>query len=116
MKIYIAGPMTGLIDCNRASFNFAAKYLESLGHTVKNPARQPDGLPYSEYIERGLMDLRECEAVVYLPGSGRSNGVVNYEQPEAVNHAILDRTDLIEPIRAELERLYSEAIKLGGVA
>jgi len=41
MRIYIAGPMTGLPEFNYPAFNAAAEYLRSLGHHVENPADNP---------------------------------------------------------------------------
>lgn len=38
LKIYIAGPMTGYPDYNRAAFNAKASELMAEGHIVLNPA------------------------------------------------------------------------------
>jgi hypothetical protein len=38
MKVYLAGPMTGLPDYNFPAFMKAATSLRELGHTVFNPA------------------------------------------------------------------------------
>ncbi|WP_149528154.1 DUF4406 domain-containing protein, partial [Escherichia coli] len=38
LKIYIAGPMTGYPDYNRAAFNAKASALMAEGHIVLNPA------------------------------------------------------------------------------
>ena len=76
MKIYIAGPMTGLPDCNREAFNRAATILESQGHVVLNPAILPDGLEHHEYMEICISMLMVCERVVLLPGWEKSKGAV----------------------------------------
>ena len=51
LKIYIAGPMTGYPDYNRAAFNAKASELMSEGHIVLNPAVLPGGLCQSEYMD-----------------------------------------------------------------
>lgn len=66
--LYIAGPMTGIEDWNYPAFNKAQKQLEEAGYTVLNPARQPDGLEYAEYLQRALADVFECDAIALLPG------------------------------------------------
>lgn len=37
-KIYIAGPISGLIDSNRPEFYLAADVQRELGHILLNPA------------------------------------------------------------------------------
>ena len=37
-SIYIAGPMTGIVDYNFQAFHAAAKDLRAKGYTVFNPA------------------------------------------------------------------------------
>ncbi len=73
--IYIAGPMTGLKDFNRDSFNLAERALKAQGHEVRNPAcLGTDWSKYQDYIEVGLVMLRQCEAICFLPGSEHSEG------------------------------------------
>ena len=74
MKIYIAGPMTGLPDCNRPAFFKAEKILKKSGHTVLNPANNPEGLTHDEYMHicRAMIDVSEM--VVFLPGWEESKG------------------------------------------
>ncbi|GEO27049.1 hypothetical protein AAC03nite_28340 [Alicyclobacillus acidoterrestris] len=75
MKIYISGPMTGLPNFNRLTFNTAAKALRDAGHTVFNPAELdiPDG-EWSDYMREALKGLLDCERVMLLPGWGNSTG------------------------------------------
>lgn len=40
MKIYVAGPMRGIVEFNFPAFNAAAVRLRAEGHTVFNPAER----------------------------------------------------------------------------
>jgi hypothetical protein len=72
--LYIAGPMSGHPDYNRQAFQDAERLLKSVGFEVLNPARQPDGLPYETYIERGYDDIDTADGVALLPGWHASSG------------------------------------------
>lgn len=74
MKIYIAGPMSGLPDFNRASFNHAHVFLGAKGHVVLNPALLPDGLTQAEYMDICLSMLRCADAIYMLEGWEHSAG------------------------------------------
>lgn len=74
MKIYLAGPMTGIEKYNRPQFNLMQKRLEWKNHIVLNPARHPDGLTYDEYMELSRCDIRICDAVCFLDGWEESKG------------------------------------------
>ena len=66
MKVYIAGPMTGLPLYNRPAFNRKACELISKGYTPIHTADMPLGLEYEEYMEESFNRLKECEAVLLL--------------------------------------------------
>lgn len=74
MKIYIAGPMTGHQDFNRAAFNAEAERLQRYGHTVLNPATLPGGLELREYMDICFAMLRSADAILMLPGWQASSG------------------------------------------
>lgn len=76
MKLYIAGPMTGLPDYNFPAFHAAAANLRGKGHEVVNPAElpAPDDPTWSNYMRGALRVMLTCEAVVFLPGWMQSNG------------------------------------------
>lgn len=94
MRVYVAGPMTGLPDYNFPAFDRAAAHLRALGHTVFNPAENDrdngfdaTGLAGHEAAEHGF-NLREtlkqdlswicdhAEALAVLPGWHRSKGAL----------------------------------------
>lgn len=76
-RIYVAGPMTGLPHFNRPTFHAAEGLMLLAGAAwVANPAREPDGLTWLQYMRRGLRNLRRCSLMVRLPGWERSRGAV----------------------------------------
>lgn len=76
MKLYIAGPMTGLPEFNYPAFMDAERRLIEAGYEVENPARpgQVDGWTWRDYMKRGISQLVLCDGVALLPGSEKSWG------------------------------------------
>lgn len=76
MKIYIAGPMTGLPDYNLPAFATAAEQLRSVGHDAANPGHRGviDGYTWRDYMRDGLTLLLSCEAIALLDGWESSKG------------------------------------------
>ncbi|WP_313411767.1 DUF4406 domain-containing protein [Atlantibacter hermannii] len=74
MKIYIAGPMSGIEKFNRPAFQYEALRLSSEGYVVLNPATLPDGLTQSEYMDICLAMLRCADAIYMLRGWEQSAG------------------------------------------
>lgn len=74
MKIYIAGPMSGLVEFNRQAFMFTAAKLAGRGHVALNPAILPDGLSQAEYMDICLAMLRCADAIYMLEGWEHSAG------------------------------------------
>lgn len=71
MRVYIAGPMTGLPEFNFPAFHAAAAAWREAGWEVLNPAESFDGatnLPYKEYVAHDIELLRSCDAIAMLPG------------------------------------------------
>ena len=76
MRIYIAGPMTGLPDFNYPAFNATAAALRFIGHHVENPAENPDPAckSWAGYMRMALAQLVTCDSITLLPGWARSRG------------------------------------------
>lgn len=73
--VYLAGPMTGLPDANRAAFVDAERMLRrKYGCKVLNPATHPDGLRYARYMSMALDKLDQASAILMLPGWEQSAG------------------------------------------
>lgn len=73
MRIYIAGKITDNPNY-KEQFKAAEERLKVWGNTVINPAWKPQGLSYKQYIDLGLMELMQCDAIYLLKGWNQSNG------------------------------------------
>lgn len=72
--IYIAGPMTGKENYNRATFNYAESSLSAEGYIVLNPARLPIGMPDKSYLPICMAMLEQADMVYCLEGWKESEG------------------------------------------
>lgn len=75
-RVYISGPMTGLVDHNFPAFHARAAQLRTAGHTVINPAEMGivEGHTWADYMRRDIAELMTCEAISLLPGWESSRG------------------------------------------
>lgn len=76
MRVYIAGPMTGIKDYNFPAFNAMAGKLRAAGWHVENPADHGlvIGAEWGDYLRYDIGRLASCEAIVLLPGWTASRG------------------------------------------
>lgn len=76
--VYIAGPMTGKRMFNYPIFyGYAALIEKEYGCKVLNPARQPNGKRYEEYLRLAMEDVKQATAIVMLDGWIFSNGATS---------------------------------------
>ena len=77
MRLYVAGPMTGLPEFNYPAFYSAAADLDAVGYETINPARKEgrEGCSsWLDYMRASLLDLAACDGVATLTGWGESRG------------------------------------------
>lgn len=101
MRIYIAGPMTGIPALNFPAFHAEAKRLRALGYEVVNPA-EINADPAAGWVECMRADIRElvtCEAISLLTGWEKSRGAtLEHHIAQALGMAVM----LAEPVVEEL--------------
>lgn len=76
MRVYLAGPMTGLPDLNFPAFHVAAASLRASGYEVVSPA-EINSDPSAGWIasmRRDIPELCTCDAIALLPGWESSKG------------------------------------------
>ena len=88
MKLYLAGPMTGLPEFNFPAFDRAADILAAAGYTVFNPAQMDRDVGFNptstevskeflrDALRRDLSAICECDAIAMLPGWEKSGGAM----------------------------------------
>lgn len=95
MKIYIAGKITGNPNY-KEQFAAAEKKLKAEGHQVINPTWKPEGLPYKQYIDMGLMELQQCD-VIYLLSNWKDSKGARMEYIYALTVGLKERREEYEP-------------------
>lgn len=76
MRVYVAGPMSGLPDHNLPAFAQAARELNDHGYEAVNPGDRGviEGYSWRDYMCDAIPLLVTCDAVALLPGWERSKG------------------------------------------
>lgn len=83
MRVYVAGPMTGLPDFNYPAFFAAERALQIAGHEVENPADNPsptDGSGWLGFMRMSLVQISKVDGIALLPGWQNSRGAVIEER------------------------------------
>lgn len=90
MNVYIAGPMNGYPNYNKAAFKEAVKVIESMGDVAINPARIKPIKGYSTYKDYWHINkamLKAANAIYMLPGWDKSPGAC-HELHWALKHGL----------------------------
>lgn len=102
MKLYLAGPMTGIKDLNFPLFHSEADRLRALGYGVVNPAEinADPKANWHECMRADIAQLVTCQAIALLPGWQDSRGA-------RLEHHIADALGMLvlEAHRLTQERL-----------
>ena len=109
LKIYISGPMSGYEDLNFPEFHDMQAWLNGSGFIALNPARLPQGLDYSVYMELDLILVKASDALVLLKGHEHSPGA-RAEKAFAESLGIpCFEVDGLKP--SEIEALIKQGVK-----
>ena len=101
-RVYVAGPMTGIVEHNFPAFNEAARRLRELGLEVINPAELNVGLEadWAACMKGDIPHLLTCDTVALLPGWERSRGAqVESRLARDLGLKTLDLEDLVASIQ-----------------
>lgn len=76
LRIYVAGPMSGLKEHNLPAFAHAAGDLDAAGYVAVNPGERGviDGYSWRDYMVDAIRLLITCDGVALLPGWENSKG------------------------------------------
>lgn len=79
-RVYISGPMSGVVDNNAKAFDERKAKLEAVGMVVISPVdldRAATVVPaYADCLRRDIRAMLDCTHISYLPGSERSTGAM----------------------------------------
>lgn len=103
MKVYIAGPMSGLPHLNFPEFHAEAARLRGLGYEVVNPAEinaDQDG-DWLACMRNDIKHLVDCDAIAMLEGWHHSRGArLEYTIALMLGHAVFRAVDIVERLAA----------------
>lgn len=100
MKLYLAGPMSGIPDLNFPAFHAEAARLRGLGHVVVNPAElNPTSSDWLECMRVDIRELVMCDGVAMLPGWWNSRGArLERQIGTGLGLRVFSSDQLMEPV------------------
>jgi hypothetical protein len=104
--VYIAGKMSGMPMFNYPAFYGLAGIIEKeFRCEVLNPARQPNGLDYEEYMRRAMADLDRATVIVLLDSWQQSPGAKReFQRAFQRRIGILYQSQVESAVAAKLKR------------
>lgn len=114
MRVYIAGPMTGLPEFNFPAFNAMAEVLRADGWHVENPAEHGhvDGAEWADYLRYDISRLSTCSAMMLLPGWSSSRGArLEVSIAKELGHEMLYAVGA-EQMPSDFDRVTADADRL----
>lgn len=125
MKIYLAGPMTGMPEYNFPAFEAACKRLREMGHDVWSPhehdlsegfnPKTDKAKALRHYMKHDIPALLDCDIIAVLPGWEHSKGT-RLEVHNAIECGMvvfdaetLQPIDVAESVAQEAERIVNGA-------
>lgn len=101
IKLYIAGPMSGLPDFNKAEFARNTDRLRGSGFRVTNPAElfTHTDKPWEFYMRHALKAMLDCDAIFMLVGWSSSRGAnVELDLAKELGMGVMFETDFFPKI------------------
>ena len=107
MKIYLSGPMSGIVDNNFPAFYEWAARLRAQGYEVVSPAEIQEAKTWELCLRADMCEMLECEAIALMPGWENSKGAnlelhVAHRVGMKVIHLPL-QFDLVAHLRRQME-------------
>lgn len=103
MKLYLAGPMSGLPDFNYPEFRRWKRSLEKVGYRVTSPAdlgMESSGYTWNDCMRSAITKMLECDAISLLDGWENSKGAkIELEIAKKLSMPIYTPGTLVEPAK-----------------
>ena len=100
MRLYIAGPMTGIPDLNFPLFHAAAARLRALGFDIVNPAEinTDPSADWAACMRADIAQLVTCDAIFVLDGWQCSRGAsLEVHIAKALHMPVIAAAELTRP-------------------
>lgn len=119
LRVYIAGPMTGLPALNFPSFKRNADRLRMAGFRVSSPHELhiPQDMPWADCMCHAIKMMMDCEIIFMLNGWSSSKGAnIEFELAKQLGFGVIYEDDLFPDFSsADLSPPSTQAMKAHNV-